>query len=159
MAVKKTAKPVTTAKARKTSKKKVIAKGERDVGAVGKTGKPEAAKKLASSRTSRVSATPNVAATKVAAVREKKEKSSPLIEFKLKAPDAHTVFLAGDFNGWLLDRDKMNKDKDGTWRKELPLSPGRHEYQFVVDGNWWTDPDNPERAWNPFGTQNSIRKI
>jgi 1,4-alpha-glucan branching enzyme len=88
-----------------------------------------------------------------------KKEGSLTIEFRLDAPGAQAVFIAGDFNGWLVDKDKMAKGKDGIWRKKIRLTHGRYEYQFVVDGNWWTDPDNPNRTWNEFGSQNSVKEV
>lgn len=116
------------------------------------------AKTTAASESSAKRAAETKATTSATAAAAKKEALSA-IEFALKAPDAHAVSIAGDFNGWLADRDKMAKGKDGIWRKKIKLTHGRYEYQFVVDGNWWTDPDNPKKTWNPFGTQNSIKEI
>ncbi|MFH1075975.1 MAG: glycogen-binding domain-containing protein [Pseudomonadota bacterium] len=87
------------------------------------------------------------------------KKDEITIEFTLQAPNAQTVAVAGDFNEWLMDQDKMAKGKDGVWRKKVKLAPGKHEYQFVVDGRWWTDPDNLNRTSNPFGTQNSVKVV
>ena len=36
------------------------------------------------------------------------------------------------------------------------LPPGAYEYKFVVDGEWLTDPGNPEVRPNAFGTYNSV---
>jgi 1,4-alpha-glucan branching enzyme len=86
-----------------------------------------------------------------------KSKTIASTEFILHAPpDAQQVFLAGDFNGWDPTKDSMRKFKDGTCTKKLKLKPGRYEYQFVVDGNWWTDPANPHRSTTEFGSQNSV---
>lgn len=77
-------------------------------------------------------------------------------EFVLHAPDAHEVFLAGDFNDWNPTQYSMRKFKNGTCTKKLKLKPGRYEYQFIVDGNWWTDPANTERTSTEFGSENSV---
>ncbi len=29
---------------------------------------------------------------------------------------------------------------DGKWTVTIPLPPGRHEYKFVVDGQWCCEP-------------------
>ncbi|MBU0680002.1 MAG: isoamylase early set domain-containing protein [Proteobacteria bacterium] len=84
------------------------------------------------------------------------KKSVSSTEFILQAPEAKEVFLVGDFNGWNPTKDSMRKFKDGTCTKKLKLKPGRYEYQFVVDGKWWTDPSNPERVSTEFGSQNSV---
>lgn len=80
-------------------------------------------------------------------------------EFTLMAPDANEVFLAGDFNEWNPTKDAMRKYKNGKCVKKVKLQPGSYEYQFVVDGEWWTDPDNPNRRTNDFGTENSVIEV
>jgi hypothetical protein len=39
---------------------------------------------------------------------------------------------------------------------DLAVQPGRHEYLFVVDGQWVPDPKAPETVPNPFGGRNSV---
>ncbi len=85
-----------------------------------------------------------------------KKKPSPSIEFKLYAPDAQEVFLVGEFNNWDPAAAKMRRFKDGTCKKSVQLKPGRYEYRFLVDGQWWTDPNNGERVSNPYGEENSV---
>lgn len=53
-----------------------------------------------------------------------------------------SVHLAGTFNSWNRGANPMTADADGkTWRLTLPLSYGRHQYKFVLDGETWvTDP-------------------
>jgi 1,4-alpha-glucan branching enzyme len=80
-------------------------------------------------------------------------------EFVLHAPEATEVFLAGDFNDWNPQQYSMRKFKNGTCTKKLKLKPGRYEYQFIVDGNWRTDPANSERISTAFGSENSVISI
>lgn len=86
-------------------------------------------------------------------------KLTPSTEFVLMVPDADEVYLVGDFNDWDGTDYRMRKFKDGSCKKKVKLSPGRYEYRFMVDGNWWTDPQNPNRQVNPFGTENSVITI
>jgi 1,4-alpha-glucan branching enzyme len=85
--------------------------------------------------------------------------AAPLTEFKLFAPAAQEVFLVGDFCNWQGDDCPMRRLKDGSWKKSLKLNQGRYEYRFVVDGHWWTDPENPQRQENPYGQDNSVLVI
>ena len=89
----------------------------------------------------------------------KKRKKLTSTEFTLMAPDASEVFIAGDFNDWNPSQFSMRKFKNGTCKKKLKLKPGRYEYQFIVDGNWWADPENPSRNPTPFGSENSVITI
>ena len=72
----------------------------------------------------------------------KKKKTIQSTEFSLHAPEATKVYLAGDFNDWNPEQYSMRKFKSGMCTKKLKLAPGRYEYKFVVDGEWWTDPAN-----------------
>lgn len=93
------------------------------------------------------------------AAAKKTKPETPTVEFSLDAPDALTVVVTGDFNAWNLSEHQAKRNKNGVWKKKIALTPGRHEYLFLVDGHWWTDPLNPETATNPFGTVNSVLEV
>jgi len=76
--------------------------------------------------------------------------------FRLVAPQAAQVFVAGCFNEWDPTANRLEQDKEGTWSCTLAIEPGEHEYRFVVDGVWWDDPTNISRRWNEFGTENCV---
>ena len=78
------------------------------------------------------------------------------ITFKLHAPDAERVLLAGDFNSWDPEKHPLRKYSNGQWKKMLSLSPGRYEYRFVVDGQWQNDPECTTCLPNPFGGNNCV---
>jgi len=75
-------------------------------------------------------------------------------------PSAGDVRIAGDFNGWVPDRDVEStlaaEGDTRVWRKVLHLAPGTYEYRYVVDGEWREDPRNPRRAPTPVGPPNSL---
>jgi len=56
--------------------------------------------------------------------------------------NAKTVAVAGNFNVWNAGELFMNK-VPGGWELPYVLGAGNYEYKFIVDGNWITDPDNP----------------
>jgi 1,4-alpha-glucan branching enzyme len=101
------------------------------------------------------------AAAKPSAPVKKKRKIIPSTEFSVHAPNAKEIFLAGDFNSWQSNSKdyRLRKFKGGIWRKMVKLKPGTFEYQFVVDGQWWTDPANKKRVPNPFSTENSVKVV
>lgn len=78
------------------------------------------------------------------------------VEFRLSAPNAKWVGVAGDFNKWKPDGLTAKKDKNGVWKATAVVSPGTYEYKFVVDGSWIIDPACSRRAVNSFGTENSV---
>ena len=45
-----------------------------------------------------------------------------------------------------------------AWRP-LELPEGRHEYLFVVDGQWLPDPNAKESVANPYGGRNSVLTV
>ena len=77
-------------------------------------------------------------------------------EFKLFAPEAEKVFIAGDFNNWDPEKYPMRKLKSGICKKKIKLKPGCYEYLFIVDGKWQKDPENELSRPNPFGGENSV---
>jgi len=79
--------------------------------------------------------------------------------FRLDAPEAGEVFLVGNFNDWDVRRHRMKREENGVWKKITLLFPGRYEYKFLVDHEWWTDPANDQVCWNRFGTQNNVLEV
>ena len=77
------------------------------------------------------------------------------VMFRLEAPNAARVQLAGDFNGWVLDGNDMSPI-GRVWKKVVKLPPGRYQYRYVVDGVWQSDPLNPAGGPCPHGGHNSI---
>lgn len=81
------------------------------------------------------------------------------VTFSLSAPDAQKVAVAGGFNAWDESAGSMKRNSEGVWQKTVMLAPGDYEYKFMVDGEWLTDPDNPEIRPNCFGTFNSFLTV
>ncbi|MBU0733765.1 MAG: glycogen-binding domain-containing protein, partial [Proteobacteria bacterium] len=50
----------------------------------------------------------------------------------------------------------MKKEDDGAWKKIIMVPPGRYEYRFLVDGEWWNDPGNSQVCPNCFGSLNNF---
>ncbi len=81
------------------------------------------------------------------------------IEFKLNAPRATKVELAGTFTDWKERAVELRKFKSGVWKKTVSLPSGTHEYRFIVDGQWQDDPECPTRVPNGLGTENCVKQI
>jgi 1,4-alpha-glucan branching enzyme len=78
-------------------------------------------------------------------------------EFRFKAPDAKTVEVMGEWNGW--KSVPMTKGDDGVWTAKVSLSPGTHAYKFLVNGSDWVfDPDNSAKK-TVDGIENSAIEI
>jgi len=79
------------------------------------------------------------------------------ILFTVKASDAKSIKVAGDFNNWSpTEDDVFFKDDKGIWSKVIRLNPGLYQYKLVIDGKWTTDPNNPIKVQSPFGGSNSV---
>ena len=78
------------------------------------------------------------------------------VSLELVEPAAQQVYVAGSFNGWKPDTTPLMALGNGRWKGDLKLRPGRHEYLFVVDGQWRPDPNARETVEKPFGGRNSV---
>ena len=87
-------------------------------------------------------------------VKEQIEKRK--VTFKVRAPGARKVHLAGEFNDWNPDTHPMEKDEEGFWKIGLRLAPGKYEYKLRVDGRWWEDIEGGHFVPSPFGTFNKV---
>ena len=77
-----------------------------------------------------------------------------LVQFRLEAPSAATVRLAGSFTNWE-PKYELHKAAPGVWTVTLPVPLGVHDYAFVIDGTkWQADPYAPQ-VNDGFGGTNS----
>ena len=67
-------------------------------------------------------------------------KMSKRMEFRWPHEAAESVRLAGSFNSWQ-PQDMLFDSVEGLWKVEQEVSPGRHQFKFVVDGLWVHDED------------------
>lgn len=89
---------------------------------------------------------------------DRKQSARRRISFKLRAPKAQKVQLAGTFNSWDPATRVLRRDAKGTWKTSMLLEPGTYEFRFLVDGEWINDPD-ADQVSNPFGTANSLLTV
>jgi 1,4-alpha-glucan branching enzyme len=62
------------------------------------------------------------------------------VTFRLEAPRAMQVFVAGSFNHWSPRATPLQRNRAGTWTRTMSLGPGEREFMFVVDGFWCDAP-------------------
>lgn len=67
--------------------------------------------------------------------------------------------IAGDFNGWIPDRDVETRRVNDTVEKVLTVRPGSYQYRVIIDGKWQEDPANPTRVPNRHGGSNSLLRV
>jgi len=80
-------------------------------------------------------------------------------EFRMEAPEAKAVQLAGDFTEWEKSPLDMVQSYDGTWFTIVPLLPGTYSYRFIVDGQWLDDPHSDKHVPNPFGSEDAVMSV
>ena len=71
---------------------------------------------------------------------------------------AKSVLLVGSMNEWNENGIKMENSNE-VWEITIKLSPGKHTYKFIVDGNWEYDISNPSFEDDGYGGMNSILEI
>ena len=89
------------------------------------------------------------------------------VSFTCNAPNAKSVTIAGDFNEWDPSATPLSYVKNNTWQVRLRLTPGVHEFKYVVDGQWCCEPGLDDHCCEPagetvdnsFGTKNRVVKI
>lgn len=91
------------------------------------------------------------------AEREGATAEDGVTRFRLEAPDAERVEVAGSFTDWRPTMELEDPDGDGVWTGSAPLEAGVHQYMFVVDGEQWvTDPNADRYVADGFGNRNAV---
>jgi hypothetical protein len=85
------------------------------------------------------------------------EAASPakvFVQFRLLAGSASNVSLAGSFSGWQ-PAVPLQPAGDGVWTVTLALTPGVHDYSFIVDGEQWVPDPYAPKVDDGFGGTHS----
>lgn len=94
--------------------------------------------------------------------QQMKSKSLVKVTFRLEkaaAPEAANVSLVGDFNDWNVYATPMKRLKDGAFKVDVTLEPGRsYEYRYLIDEmRWENDWDADRYVRSTFGNcDNSV---
>ena len=83
---------------------------------------------------------------------------SRTVQFVFVSGAAREVSVVGDFNDWQAGSTPLRRvSPDGLWTVDVPLSPGRYTYAFVVDGTRWVpDEAAPRAPDDEFGGETSV---
>ncbi len=88
------------------------------------------------------------------------QETKVFVRLVLLQPGAHSVSVAGDFNGWNPAQTPLERSDGGMWTATIPLKPGRYQYMFVIDGKQWiADPLAAEEETDGFGAQNAVLDV
>lgn len=83
-----------------------------------------------------------------------------LVRFVFVDSNASSVQLVGDFNEWTKGATQLKPSgAPGVWAVSVALTPGRHEYAFIVDGNRWVVDPLAVKSSDDFGTESSVIRV
>ncbi|HEX9606852.1 MAG TPA: glycogen-binding domain-containing protein, partial [Gemmatimonadaceae bacterium] len=83
-----------------------------------------------------------------------------IVRFVFVDPHATSVQLVGDFNEWAKGRTELgHSGAPGVWAVSVPLSPGRHEYAFIINGSRWVADPLAVKSSDDFGTESSVIRV
>lgn len=88
----------------------------------------------------------------VAAIGQAQD-SGRVVEFAIRAPEAESVAVTGDFTGW--EPVAMEPGRDGWWQVRRVLEPGLHHFGFLVDDQWAIPPRAPGVVEDGWGRRNA----
>jgi len=78
------------------------------------------------------------------------------------AGEAQTVFLVGEFNDWSMHGLPMKRLKDGSFKTEVDLEPGRsYQFRYLLDDDRWENDWNADNyCYSEFGNcENSVVEV
>jgi hypothetical protein len=83
-----------------------------------------------------------------------------IVRFVFVDTSATRVELVGDFNEWAKGRTELGRSgAPGVWAVSVPLSPGRHEYAFIINGSRWVADPLAVKSSDDFGTESSVIRV
>ena len=87
-------------------------------------------------------------------------KNKKRVRFQVSADPGAEVFVAGTFNNWNPQEFRLKANgTDTLYAGAVTVSPGEHEYKFVVNGLWMADQANANWRPNEFGSLNSVLQV
>lgn len=112
-----------------------------------------------STKTTEASGSSSVQATRPSSPASGRE--TVWVRFLYTNNTADSVAVAGDFNQWTPTPLTPHTVNGRTvWTGLVPVSPGEHEYQFVINGDRWIpDPLAPTKQQDGFGSKNAVLKV
>lgn len=85
--------------------------------------------------------------------------SDDRVVFRVKAPGARSVAVAGSFDQWDSEGMPLSPVGDGWWEARIVIVPGTYEYIYIIDGEWTTPPEAKLTVNDGFGGRNGILEV
>lgn len=100
-------------------------------------------------------------------IKKRYSKTKPLctLTFRLDreiARAAEEASVVGDFNDWETNASPMKRLKDGSFKADIALEPGReYEFRYLLDRQIWTNDPEAERYVSTqfHDAQNSVVSV
>jgi hypothetical protein len=80
------------------------------------------------------------------------------VTFRFYAPQAQSVAVIGEFNGWgAQPATVLKRLSNGQWQATVPLPPGQYQYAFLVNGQKVVaDPQAMAYVQDDYGHRNAV---
>lgn len=102
----------------------------------------------------------SVASSEHLSVRPAAAETVQIVRFVFVDSTARSVALVGDFNAWTRGATPLaSNGASGFWSVTVPLTPGRHEYAFIVNGKRWTPDPFAQTSHDDFDTPSSVLQV
>lgn len=102
----------------------------------------------------------SVASSDRQSVRPAAAETVQIVRFVFVDSTAHSVVLVGDFNGWASGATPLAPNgAGGLWSVSVPLTAGRYEYAFIVNGKRWTPDPFAQTSRDDFDTPSSVLRV
>jgi hypothetical protein len=86
--------------------------------------------------------------------------TAQMVRFVFLDSGAAQVELVGDFNAWTRGSTQLKPSgAPGVWTVSVPLSPGQHEYAFIINGSRWVADPLAVKSSDDFGTESSVIRV
>jgi len=83
-----------------------------------------------------------------------------IVRFVFVDSGAASVELVGDFNEWTRGATALEPSgAPGVWAVSVALTPGRHEYAFIINGSRWVADPLAVKSSDDFGTESSVIRV
>lgn len=79
--------------------------------------------------------------------------------FQVSYPEAQSVTVVGDFNGWSGEATPMKKNRSGVWKADLVLEAGDYQFRYLVNNDQWLNDEEVPSVPNSFGTENNVLHV
>ena len=88
----------------------------------------------------------------------RKHRETGTVEFELDRDGSEVPHVMGSWDGWQRPGIPMVREagETSTWKTEVPLPPGEHQFRYRIGDDWFSDPAADRTVENGMGGRNSV---